>query len=343
MTKSRIPPLVILAVMALVVLSGCDFFKQLFGGDPPATPAELTVGTPTATSLTVTWKPSADATSYQLFSDVTADGTFTQKVYDGSATTYTDTGLSAPFPSFYKVRATNSAGSSDLSAAAGGMTVGTYPWSSFGSWILYATNETANCGSYWFTSISSSSLTVGASVDSWVNKAGGQYAGDIGIIFGYADSSNFWMFVIYSSSSASKYAVFQIVNTVWMAKAGYTASPAIVAGLGQSNELTVDSSYVSNTYYLDFWINSTLATTLSQVGTPLVNPTGLTGFIAEVGLAADEDFPAYPVYNMYQQVLPVAYAGSGASGNVVGTPRGTIAVPPSGPAQKAPASGRPPR
>jgi fibronectin type 3 domain-containing protein len=65
----------------------------------------------TSSSLTVEWDASANATSYKLYRSTSSSGSFSV-VYSGSATTYTNTGLSSGTTYYYKVTAVNSAGES---------------------------------------------------------------------------------------------------------------------------------------------------------------------------------------------------------------------------------------
>ncbi len=92
------------------------------GVDVPATPAGLAAGSPTSISLAVSWSASADAASYQVFRDTSAGGAFSTQVYTGSAWSLTDSPLASSTTYYYKVRATNAAGSSPLSAAASSRT-----------------------------------------------------------------------------------------------------------------------------------------------------------------------------------------------------------------------------
>ncbi|NIM50065.1 MAG: hypothetical protein GTN62_06980 [Gemmatimonadales bacterium] len=90
-------------------------------GTAPPTPTGLTVGKATTSSLFIDWNPSKGATSYQLYRSTSATGTYS-RVYSGSNSSYTNTGLSSGTTYYYKVRATNSAGSSSLSGYALGVT-----------------------------------------------------------------------------------------------------------------------------------------------------------------------------------------------------------------------------
>ncbi|MFI1659509.1 chitinase [Streptomyces sp. NPDC020472] len=83
------------------------------GGDPvqlPATPTGLTAGSPTSTSVPLSWTAVPGATSYHVYQGATRIQTVT-------GTTATATGLTASTPYTFQVTAVNSAGESPKSAA----------------------------------------------------------------------------------------------------------------------------------------------------------------------------------------------------------------------------------
>jgi fibronectin type 3 domain-containing protein len=97
------------------------------GGSPPSTPAGLTVGGATALSLAVSWTAASGATSYQVYRDTSSTGSFSTEVYNNSSTNFTDGSLSASTTYYYRVQATNNAGSSAFSAPASGTTTSAAP------------------------------------------------------------------------------------------------------------------------------------------------------------------------------------------------------------------------
>ena len=123
---------VVLLIMVLVALTlgsvSCDLFKASGGtggggGGAPAVPTGLSVGSPLPSSLQVTWNSSSGATSYQVYRDTVSPITaFAMQIYDSSGTSVTDSGLASSTAYYYYVQATNSVGSSSLSAAAIGAT-----------------------------------------------------------------------------------------------------------------------------------------------------------------------------------------------------------------------------
>ena len=89
-------------------------------------PSGLTVGTPTTSSLVVSWTGVTGATSYQVYRDTSSTGTFATLVYNSTGTSFTNTGLLAGTTYWYKVRGTYPAGTSGLSTAVSGTTVSVY-------------------------------------------------------------------------------------------------------------------------------------------------------------------------------------------------------------------------
>ncbi|MGW8363711.1 chitinase [Streptomyces wedmorensis] len=83
------------------------------GGDPvqlPAAPTGLAAGSPTSSSVPLTWAAVSGATSYNVYQGAT-------KVQTVSGTSATATGLAASTPYTFQVTAVNSAGESPKSAA----------------------------------------------------------------------------------------------------------------------------------------------------------------------------------------------------------------------------------
>ncbi|MFI1976167.1 chitinase [Streptomyces wedmorensis] len=83
------------------------------GGDPvqlPAAPTGLAAGSPTSSSVPLTWAAVSGATSYNVYQGAT-------KVQTVSGTSATATGLTASTPYTFQVTAVNSAGESPKSAA----------------------------------------------------------------------------------------------------------------------------------------------------------------------------------------------------------------------------------
>ena len=120
----------LLLLTILLLALGCSLGVDGGGGTVAATPADLAVGSPTSTSLVLNWSASTGADSYQVFRDTSSGGTFASQVYTGTALSVTDGPLASDTTYYYKVQATNSAGSSALSAAVSGKTSAAAPASS---------------------------------------------------------------------------------------------------------------------------------------------------------------------------------------------------------------------
>lgn len=106
------------------------------GATIPTVPTGLTAR-PANTIVTMKWTPVTGATGYTLARATTSGGTLTN-IYTGANTTFADTGLTNGSTYYYKVLATNSAGSSANSAEVTGTPAvpaanGTYNWHRYGT------------------------------------------------------------------------------------------------------------------------------------------------------------------------------------------------------------------
>jgi hypothetical protein len=81
----------------------------------PSTPTGL-VATPGNASVALTWTASAGATSYSIYRGTTSGGEGTTPVGTATSNSFTDTGLTNGTTYYYKVSATNSAGTSAQSS-----------------------------------------------------------------------------------------------------------------------------------------------------------------------------------------------------------------------------------
>jgi hypothetical protein len=292
----------------------------------PSVPTGLTVGSPTPISLSISWNTVLNATSYQLYRDTSPGGSFSTQVYDGSSTDTVDGSVSPGGIYYYKVRATNSNGSSSLSSAASGQAIGTIAWVMANGEDNFITNDSAYLGANCLLPISGSTISLGGGhIMTVVKKYLGSTLDDIGVIFAFFDNNNYWKFVVYP---AGGYGVFKKSGgTLYTIKA-YTASSYIHAGLGQGNRLDVLWHYDDPYYYLDFSINENLTYFLfsgSQILSDSEILNGVSGFVAEV--RSDESFPAFPVWDAFIQYNPLAYTGNMASDSSAGS-RDSVQVKP---------------
>lgn len=87
----------------------------------PAAPTGVTATAASSSSITVSWTASSGATSYAVSRSTSSTGTFTS-VGTSTSTSFVDTGLAASTTYYYKVTASNSAGTSASSAVASATT-----------------------------------------------------------------------------------------------------------------------------------------------------------------------------------------------------------------------------
>ena len=88
----------------------------------PDIPTNLSIYSAGETFQLIQWDYSFGITSYQLYRNDSPSGSYA-KIYDGSSTIFLNDGLTGGSTYYYKVRATNSAGSSGLSDYVAGTTI----------------------------------------------------------------------------------------------------------------------------------------------------------------------------------------------------------------------------
>ena len=97
---------------------------QSASGSAPQVPSGLVVGSPTTTSLKISWNSVENTDGYRLYRSSSADGAYSLITeIDSSYTDHIDTSLDAGFIYYYKIEAYNSNGSSGLSSFAFGTTL----------------------------------------------------------------------------------------------------------------------------------------------------------------------------------------------------------------------------
>lgn len=154
---------------------------QEAGGNPPPPPTGLSTGTGSCGTGTiyVSWNTSAGATSYQLH----RNGSL---IYNGSSTTFTDTGLTAGQSYTYTVYASNSYGQSGSSAGVLGTAPatcggsgsvdlkGSSNGSTFTNGPIYVSYVSGILQNFWYnwTSTTTTSCSIGAPVNSGVGLSG---------------------------------------------------------------------------------------------------------------------------------------------------------------------------
>jgi|GEM_PF-3193876 len=126
--------------ISIIVLAGCPEagITSTPVADPSETgdapPDELAIPTglavtsnSDAVTLSVVWDAVPDASGYHVYRDSSESGTFTSKVYNGTATTFADIAVEPLTTYYYRVQSVFPAGSSDLCAPASGTTIFGFP------------------------------------------------------------------------------------------------------------------------------------------------------------------------------------------------------------------------
>ncbi|MDR1215910.1 MAG: fibronectin type III domain-containing protein [Treponema sp.] len=139
----------------------------------PSVPTGITATAVSSSSITVSWSAVSGATGYRIYWATSSSGSYSQKE-SVTSTSFTDTGLSANTPYYYKVSAYNSSGESGQSNYYSATTSSSTP---SGSAPSVPTNVTA-------TAVSSSSITVNWSSVSgatgyhiyWATSSSGSYS-----------------------------------------------------------------------------------------------------------------------------------------------------------------------
>jgi hypothetical protein len=101
---------------------GADEVASSGGGTIPAAPTGLTASAVSSSQINLSWSASSGATSYSVERSSSSGGTYTQIVSGVTSTSYNNTGLSASTAYYYRVKATNTAGTSSASAVANATT-----------------------------------------------------------------------------------------------------------------------------------------------------------------------------------------------------------------------------
>jgi fibronectin type 3 domain-containing protein len=93
---------------------------------PPNAPEGVNASALSSSSIEISWNAVAGASSYRVYRSTTSAGTYAY-VSDSSATSYTDSGLSANTAYYYKVSASNAAGEGEQSAVGYTLTLPSAP------------------------------------------------------------------------------------------------------------------------------------------------------------------------------------------------------------------------
>jgi hypothetical protein len=326
------------SVIVALSLVGCSLGANgSSGGNAPSVPTGLKWTASTATSVSLSWTASSGATQYQVYSDTSSTGSFSTLVYSGTATSCTDTTNlgTAPSESFYEILATNSAGSSFLSAPAiPAWTVGTIDWLGLNSggqnWDCYLTDDASNYNTVNFY-VGPSSLTLnGPEVSAAVELVSGCGSEDYGMVFAYSDANNYWSFVINTSGeNAGDFAIRHISGGSVQWDSGYIKSGGLLnLGFGVTNILTVQYVYtttgaggLNKPYYLNFYLNGyEYPCYYCWSPTPFpISTNEATGCYAAVEASPPEDFPFVPYIILFQQISSTTSSPGNAASAIGGS------------------------
>jgi hypothetical protein len=119
----------IASVKVTAPTSHLSLYAPIVPVDPTITaiPTGVSVGSATASTLSISWAAVVGATSYDIYRSTSQGGTYTRigsepTVSSGSTTSYTDTDLSANTTYYYKMTSISGAGESGVSSIVSGIT-----------------------------------------------------------------------------------------------------------------------------------------------------------------------------------------------------------------------------
>ncbi|MBT3274097.1 MAG: hypothetical protein HN368_13150 [Spirochaetales bacterium] len=202
----------------------------LAGGAAPLSPLNLAVGSPTTNSLVISWDPETDATGYNLERSDDAGATWFPTGFTGSATSYTDFGLTSSTTYLYQVEAYNAFGNSGFSLSAAGTTAGTPP--SAPTWITSSNITDQSIQLDWDAGFGATTYDVQRSQDQIFWDLPYQGPLTTFVDSGLAPSTPYWYRVRgVNSNGASAY---YTTPTFIMTQAASTAAPQQVNAVGFS-------------------------------------------------------------------------------------------------------------
>jgi hypothetical protein len=151
--------LLVLALLAAVCALGLVQSSALAAGTPPPQPLGLNIDANANNSVTLSWDPTPDATSYRVYRGTASGGEAATPIATTTSPTYTDAGLSSTPIYFYEVTAVNSAGESPRSEEDASKTpppVGTggnTPGVASGSSLVFYAKDALLGGFDWFQTL----------------------------------------------------------------------------------------------------------------------------------------------------------------------------------------------
>jgi len=162
----------------------------------------------------------------------------------------------------------------------------------------FKTNDIQYCeGAQWYYREDSyaSSLSV---IETKVKKVSGYENAGMGIVFGFQDHNNFYVFVI---NVNGEYAVFTRVDSIWSTIIDWPTSDSIIQGYNVVNTLKVTCDDPSDTFSL--YINDDLVDSFTDSNFS----DGSTGYECYIGDEySDEIFPDEAADFRFKQTLPLS-------------------------------------
>jgi len=120
-----------LLLLSVLLFTGCPELIETFMDsdtdseeeqEPPGVPSGFSIVAIEATSMTLSWNAVDGATKYVVKRDTNASGNFESEPYNGSETSFTDTGLNPGTEYYFKIKSVNDAGESGYSGIIHDMT-----------------------------------------------------------------------------------------------------------------------------------------------------------------------------------------------------------------------------
>ena len=233
---------------------------------PPAAPSNLTIGSVSASSVSLNWVASTGATSYDIYRSAVSNGPYTHIATSGTALTYSDTSVSSSSTYYYVVTASNSSGpspySNQVTAATPAVPVPTSP-----TVLLPVADTYVQDGGYANSNYGTSPYVI-------VKNAG---------ISGY-DRVSYVTFDLTSITTAPKSASLTVTVT---AANSMNSNPAKLSVYGISNTGWLESALTWNTALTSESLNSNitssgvLAATLSVPAAPGTITWDVSSYLAD--------------------------------------------------------------
>lgn len=202
--------------------------------NPLYAPSGLNVGSATSSSLTVSWNSVSGATGYRLYSSASSGGTYVQVGGNLTSTSYVNSGLSSDTTYYYKVRAFDDNGESELSSWSSGTTLsegGSAPGTPTGISVGSATSTSLTVSWNSASGATGYRLYRSASAGGTYTQVGGDLTSTSYVNTGLASDTTYYYKVrAFNTSGESSMSAYQQGTTT----SGGT-SPEIITGTNVTN------------------------------------------------------------------------------------------------------------